>query len=214
MVEVVTTKVSVTVSRFYFKYTIAEFEDRDIECTTTEVEYCDFLVFVDFVKTIRKSRSSRFVYDTFYCKTSDFASFFCRLTLSIVEVSRNCDDCFSYSLTKIVFGSFLHFLKSHSRDFLSSIFATINVNTRSVVVATYHLVRDTFYFFCYIIISFTHETLDRIDSAFRVSDCLAFSRVTYFAFATVNKCYYRRSSVATFAVRDNNRVVTFENSYT
>ena len=67
-------------------------------------------------------------------------------------------------------------------------------------------------FLLYLIICFTHETLDREDGLLRVRDGLTLGRVAHFAFATVNECNDRRSSPFSFAVRNYNRFVTFQNS--
>ena len=48
VIEVFTTKVSITVGCFYFKDAITELEDGNIECTTTKVEYDDLLIFILF----------------------------------------------------------------------------------------------------------------------------------------------------------------------
>ena len=58
--------------------------------------------------------------------------------------------------------------------------------------------------------SFAHETLDRVDGALGVSNGLTLGGVTYLAFASVDKRYYRRCSVASFAVRNHDGVVAFE----
>ncbi len=113
MVEVVTAKVGITVCRLNFKHAVAKFEDRDIECTATEVEHCDLLVLVALVKTIGKRGRGRFVYNTAHLEACDFAGFLGGLTLRVIEVGRNCDDSFVDSLSEIILGSLLHLLKYH-----------------------------------------------------------------------------------------------------
>ena len=160
LVEVVTTEVSVTVCRQYFEYTATEFEDRDIECTTTEVEYSYLHVLVSLVDTVSQSSSSRFVYDTLHFQTCNLTSFLSSLTLRVREVSRNCDNRFSYFLAEVVFSSLLHLLKNHSRDFLWSVETAVDVYTWSIVVALNYFIRYARDFLLYLIPIFTHEALD------------------------------------------------------
>ena len=46
---VITAQVSITVSRKYFEYTTTKLKDRDIECTTTKVEYSNLHIFVSLI---------------------------------------------------------------------------------------------------------------------------------------------------------------------
>ena len=94
---------------------------------------------------------------------------------------------------------------------MRSVFATVDVDTRSIVVAADYLVRYAVDFILYLIVGFTHETLDGVYSTFGVGDGLTFGGVAHFAFATVDECNYRRCCVAAFAVRNYNGVVAFEN---
>ena len=118
MVEVITAKVGITVGRFYFEYAVAEFENRDIECTATKVEYGNLHILVRFVEAVGKSCCGRFIYDTANVETGNLACFLGSLTLGVVEVCRHGDHGFGYFLAKVVFGSFLHLLENHCRDFL------------------------------------------------------------------------------------------------
>ena len=72
--------------------------DRYIECTTTKVIYHDLLLIL-IVKSISKCCCCRLIDDTFYIKSCNLTSIFCCLTLSIVEVSRYCDNSLCYFLS-------------------------------------------------------------------------------------------------------------------
>ncbi len=211
MVEVITAEVGVAVGRLHFEYAVAEFEDGDIECTAAEVEYSDFLVFVGLVKAVGKSGCRRFVDDTANGEAGDFACFLGGLTLGVVEVCGDGDDGFGHFLSEVVFGGLLHLLENHCRDFLRSVFATVDSDTDGVVLAADYLIRYAFDFVDDFVVLFAHETLDRVDGAFGVGDGLTFCGVAHFAFAAIDECYYRRSGVATFAVGDDNGVVAFKN---
>ena len=111
MVEVIPTEVRIPVGRAYFKDTITKLEDRDIECTTTEVEDSDLHITVALIQTISERSSRRLVDDTSDVQTSDLTSFLRSLTLSIVEVSRYGDDGIRNFSTEVVFSRLLHLLQ-------------------------------------------------------------------------------------------------------
>ena len=208
LVEVVATQVSVTVCRFYFKYAITEFEDRDIECTATQVINCDFHLFVSLVQTVCQSCSSRFVDDTFNGQTCDFASLFCSLTLRVREVCRNGDNCFVNLCAEVIFSSLFHLLQNHCRNLLRSVFSLVDFYSRSAVFASYYFIRYATHFTWNLVERFAHKALDRVDCTLRIGDSLTFCRFANFAFAIFSECYNRRSSSVSFAVRDNNCFVT------
>ncbi len=81
MVEVITSEVSITIGALYFKYTITKFKDGNIECTTTKVEYGNFLLFGSLVQTVGKSCGGGLIDDTFYLKAGNLASILSGLTL-------------------------------------------------------------------------------------------------------------------------------------
>ena len=179
----------ISISRFYFEYPVTQFQNGDIECTTPEAEYCDFLILGLFIQTICQSGSCRFIDDTFYSQTCNFSCFFRCLALCIVEISRNGDDCFRYFLTQIIFCRFLHFLQNHGRNFLWRILTIVDHYPGSIVVTSHHFISYSFDFVLYLIETFTHETFDRVYRFFRIGDSLTFGRITYFPFAVVYKSY-------------------------
>ena len=70
----------VAIRRNDFDDVVADFQDRDIERTTTEVIDGDRFVFF-LVQAIGKCSGRRFVDDTTDVETGDFTSIFRRLTL-------------------------------------------------------------------------------------------------------------------------------------
>src|SRR5690606_12308536 len=91
------------------------------------------------VLTVSESCSGRLVDDTFYIKTRDTAGVFRCLSLSIVEVSRNCNNGFLYRLTEVVFSGFLHLLEDLRGDLLWRILFAVNLHPRIAV-----LIREDF----------------------------------------------------------------------
>ena len=137
LVKVVTTQVSITVGRQYFEHAATEFQDRNIKCTTTQVEHSHLHVFVGFVDTVSQSCCCRFIHNTFYIQTCNLSGFFRCLALRIGEIGRHCDNSFCYFLTQIIFGCLLHLLKNHGRDFLRCVVTSVNVHAGHTVVIDY-----------------------------------------------------------------------------
>ena len=81
LVEVITTQVSITVGRKHFEYAATELQDRDIERTTTQVEYGDLHIFVGLIHTVSQGGCGRFVYNTLNVQTCNLTGFLRSLTL-------------------------------------------------------------------------------------------------------------------------------------
>ena len=120
----------ITIGREHLKHTATELKDRDIESTTTKVEYSNLHVLVSLVYTISKSSCCRLVHDTANVQTCNLSSLLCSLTLRVREVCRYGDDSVGNFLSQIVLGCLLHLLQHHCRDFLWSIFTSFDVYTR------------------------------------------------------------------------------------
>ena len=210
LVEVITTQVSITIGRKYLEYAATELQDRDIECTTTKVEYSNL---VSLVTPVSQSCSCRLIYDTLNVQTCNLTSLLCSLTLWVREVSRNCDYSICNLLSEIILCSLLHLLENHCRNLLWSILATLDFNTW-ITTLVYYCVRHCLSLFLALSVCLTHETLDRIYCVLRVCDGLTLSRITYLAVTILNETYYWWSSTLTFTVSDYNWFATFENGNT
>ena len=189
LVEVITTQVSITIGRKYLEYAATELKDRDIECTTTQVEYGNLHILVSLVNTVSQSCGCRLINDTLNVQTCNLTSLLSCLTLRVREVSRNCDDCICNLLSEIILCSLLHLLENHCRNLLWSIFATLDFNTW-ITTLVYYCVRHCLSFLLALSVCLTHETLDRIYSVLRVCDGLTLSRITYLAVTILNETYY------------------------
>src|SRR5215469_8984612 len=96
----------ITVGGLYFDYTFADFENRNVEGTTTEVVYRDCFVLL-FVEPISERCRRGLVDNPLHIETGNFAGILSRLPLRIVKVCRDSDDCFGDRLPKVVFRRFL-----------------------------------------------------------------------------------------------------------
>ncbi len=189
MVEVITAKVCVAVGCLNLKHAVAKLKDRDIECAATEVEHSDLLILVGLVKTVGERSCGRLVHDTFHGQTRDLAGFLCSLTLRVVEVCRYGDHSLGDCLSEIILGGLLHLLEDHSRDLLRSVVAAVDVDTRCIVGAAYHLVGHALYLILHLLAIFAHEALDGVDRTFRVRDSLTLGGVTHLTLTAVNECH-------------------------
>ena len=108
LVEVVAAQTVVAGSGKNLDNSVADLDDRNIECTAAEVVNHDLLLFL-IVKSISQSRRCRLVDDTFYIKACDFARVLGRLTLRVVEICGNGDNRLSNCLAKISFRVFFSF---------------------------------------------------------------------------------------------------------
>jgi hypothetical protein len=122
VVEIFSTQMSVSVGWLNFENTIFNWEDRDIEGTTTEIEDKNVSftwVFLDFVKTVCDSGSGGLVDDSLDVELGNSSSILGGLSLGIVEISGNGDDGIVDLISEVILSDFLHLGKDHSGDFFS-----------------------------------------------------------------------------------------------
>ena len=93
---------SVTVGAEHFDQLVADFQHGDVERSTTQVEDRDLLILLLF-QTVSQSGRGWLIDDSRNFQTSDLASVFRRLSLSIVEVSGDGDDRLVYLVAKVAF---------------------------------------------------------------------------------------------------------------
>src|SRR5690606_5614892 len=97
------------------------------------------------VHTVSQSSCGRLVDDTLHFQTGNLPSFFGSLTLSIVEVSRNCDYSFSYFLSQEILSSALHFLKNHCRNLLRCIGSVTDFDSYGVIWSLFYFIGSMFF---------------------------------------------------------------------
>ena len=209
LVEVITAKVSVTISRKDFKNASTEFKNRDIKSTSTKVKYGNFHIFISFVNSIRQCGSSWLVDNTANIKSGNLSCFFCCLSLRVWEVSRHRYNSICNFLSKVVFCCFFHLLKYHCRYFLRCVFASFNFHTW-IATFIYHRKRYSCCFFCTLLICFTHETLYWVHGIAWISDSLTLCRITHFSFSVFHEANNRRCSTFSLAVSNYHRFISFK----
>ena len=201
LVEIVATEVGVAIRREHFKHATAEFENRDIESTTTEVEHGDFHILVGLIDTVSQGCSRRLVDDALHVQTGNLSSLFRGLTLRVAEVSRHGDDGVGHFLSEIVLSGLFHLLEHHRRDFLRRVFASVDIDTR-VATLVHHFVRHALGLFAGLLVGFTHKTLDGVHRVRRVRNGLTLGGVAHLALAFFHKTNHRGSCALALAVGD------------
>ena len=191
LVEVITTQMVVTCGSQNLDNAVTDLDDGNIEGTAAKVVYHDLLLFL-IVKAVCQCCSSRLVDDTFYIKSCDLTCILGCLSLCIVEVCRNSDNCLAYFLAQIVLCICFQLLQNHSGNLLRRIFLSVDV---------------------YFIIS-SHVSLDGRDGLLGVGNCLTFCRLTYQTLTGLCKCYDRRCCSCSFCICNNCRFSTFHYGYT
>ena len=212
-VKVVTTEVRVTTGADDFEnfhsVIVVQFQNGYVEGTATQVKDDDLLFFLRFVQAIRHRSSGRLVDNTSDLKASDLTGVFCRLPLSVVEVSRNRDDGLVHLVTEVGFGCFLELAKRFGRDFLRRVLFAIDLDFDVLVSAAFDFVRNHFLFGANFVVTTTHESFDRIHGTMRVGHALVSSRCTDKRLTAVRECDDARRRASAFLVCNHDRLVPF-----
>ncbi len=138
-VEVFTAEEGVAVGRLHFEDAVADFQNRDIEGTATQVVDGDGLA-VLLVEAVGERCCRRLVDDAQHFETGDAAGILGCLALRVVEVGRNGDDGLCDLFAEIGFGGFLHLLKDHGGDLRRRISCRVRCNPGVAIVALDDLV--------------------------------------------------------------------------
>jgi hypothetical protein len=172
-IEVLTTEGGVTVGGLDLKDTSGDFEDGDIESTTTEIVNSDDLT-VGLVKTESKSGSGGLVDNSLDLKVGNLASVLGCLSLGIVEISRNGDDGLLALGAEISLSGFLHLHEHKGTNLLRGVLVALGLNPGIAVAGASDLVREMLQILLsgFIIESSTNESLGCENGVFRVGNSL------------------------------------------
>jgi len=120
VIEILATKMSVTVGSLDLEDTVLNGEEGDIESATTKIEDEDvFLTLTLFVETVSDSGSGGLVDDSLDVETGDLTSILGGLTLGVIEVSGYSDNSLGDGLAEVGLSDFLHLDEDHGGDLLS-----------------------------------------------------------------------------------------------
>ena len=170
---------------------VADLDDGHIKGTAAQIVYHD-LLFLFVVKTICQCRRRRLVNNTLYLQTGNFACVFCSLTLSVIEICGNRNDCFSHLLPQITLCICLQLLQNHCGNLLRGIFLAVN---RTSVIRT-------------------HVSLNRSNGFLSIGNCLTLCRLAYQPLSGLCKCHYGRCGPCAFCIGYNGGFSTFHHCNT
>jgi len=114
-VEVLATKVGVTVGSLDLEDTALDLQNRDIESTTAKIVHGDDAVSL-LLKTVSQSSGGGLVNDTKNIETGNLTGILGALTLRVVEVGRDGDDGVLDLLGQVSLGSLLHLVEDEATD--------------------------------------------------------------------------------------------------
>ena len=203
VIEIFTAKVSIAICRLYLKDAITELENGNIESTATKVEDDNLLVFVLF-ETVSESGCSRLVNNTANLETSNLTSILRSLTLRIIKVGRNRNNCFSYFLAKESLCIGFNLAENHCGNFFWGVLFTAKFNSNAVTLL-YNLVRRVFLIVLnfFIVELTTNQTLNTINRVLWISNTLALCNLANETFILLcNSDNGWRSAIA-LTVRNN-----------
>lgn len=139
-VEVLTTKVSVTVGGLDLEHTAGDLKDGDIEGTTTKVIDSDNAVVL--LKTVGKGSGSGLVDHTHDVKTRDLTGVLGGLTLLVVEVGRDSDNGVLEGLSNKGLSGLLHLSEDETTDLRRRVLLALGLEPRIAVGVLDDLVGD------------------------------------------------------------------------
>lgn len=172
-IEVLASKVGVTVGRLDLKHTGLNLEDGDIESTSTKIVDGNHAVAL-LLKTVGKSGGGRLVHDTENVKTGNLTGILGCLSLLVVEVGGDSDDGVLHGLASESLGGLLHFAQNETSDLRRGVLLALSLEPCVTVGVLHDLVRHLLDITLHLSVLelATDKTLGGEESVFGVDDCL------------------------------------------
>ena len=206
LIPVVAAQVVVASGRANLKYAVAQLKNRNVERTAAKVEDQNLFILVGFVETVSKSRCRRLIDDTHNLETSDLACVLGCLTLSVVEISRNSDNCLSDGLAYALLSVGLDLLQNHCGNLFRHVVLAVNVHNSTATIAVLYHVSNGLLLFAGLSIRTADETLYRCDGVFRIGNSLVLCGLAYRALAVLAEANNGRRGAVAFCVNQNFRL--------
>ena len=197
---------------FHFHYTVADFENRDVERAAAEIINRDRLVLLP-IEAVGQRRCGGLIDDAHHFEARHLTGVLRGLALSVVEIRRYRDDGFRHFLAQVRFGRFLQLAEHHRRNLRRGILLAVDVHARVVAVARDHLIRHQLHFLAHFVEAASHEALDRIDGVFRIRDGLALGHLAHQPLPVLGEAHHRRRCATALLVRDDHRRTRFHDGY-
>ncbi len=221
LIEILATQESIAIGRqnlkLFFAIDVGNFNDRNVESTAAQVINRNFAIaFFGFIHTESQCSCCRLIDDPLDFKTGNTTCIFGRLTLAIVEVGRNRDDCLGHFFTQIVFSRLFHFAQDIGRHLRRRQLLALCFNPRITVICLDDLVGHQVDIFLnrFFIILAANQALDGIQRIGRIGYRLALGGGTHQNFTVLHISHNRRRSARAFRVFNNVDLATIHDSNT
>ena len=135
-------------------------QDRHVERAAAEVVDRDLMVAL-LVESVCERGGRGLVDDAEHFESRHLAGVFRGLPLGVVEVCRNGDDGLCYFLAKIVLGGLSHLLQDHGRYLGRGERLAARLDDDVVRIAAPDLVGHKLFFLGHLVVTASHEPLDR-----------------------------------------------------
>ena len=110
IVEILSSQMSISSSSFHFEYPFVDIEQTDIKCSSSKVKDKHITIRKPFlVKSIGNCSCCWLINYPENVQSSNRTSILSSLSLRVIEVSWDCDDCIFHWLCEVGFRDFLHF---------------------------------------------------------------------------------------------------------
>ena len=188
-IKVIAAQMGITIGGLYLEYAVADIQDGYIESAAAKVINHDGVV-VGLVNAIGQGCGSRLVNDTQNIKACDLACVLGCLTLAVVEICRNGDNCLGYGFAQVSFGVSLQLLQDHCGNFFRGIFFVVDG---------------------YPVAALAHMTLNGADGSVRVGNSLTLCQLANQTLAVFSKANYGRGQTAALLVGDDGGFAALHN---
>ena len=194
LIPVITAEVCVTVRGLDLDHAFTHFQDRDIECASTQIEDQDRFVLL-LIEAICQGGGCGLVDDAHHFKTGDLACILRRLALAVIKIRRDGDHGLRHRLAKIGLGIGLKLGQNHRADFLRAVFPVRDRDLYPYVVcrSLYYFIGNHLAFDFGLFKMAADKAFDGIDRIFRIDDGLALGGLTDQTLIILIECHDRRA---------------------
>mmetsp|Transcript_58 Transcript_58/g.35 ORF Transcript_58/g.35 Transcript_58/m.35 type:complete len:307 (+) Transcript_58:998-1918(+) len=204
VVEVLTSEGSVTVSGLDLEDTSCDFENGNIESSTTKIVHGDDLS-VSLIETEGEGSGGRLVNDSLHLEVSDLSGILSGLSLRVVEVGGHSNNGLLDGVSNVRLSGLLHLHEHVGADLLRRVLLSLSLNPGVTVAGSDDLVGEGLEILLgsFIIESTPDQTLAREDRVLGVSDSLSLGGDSNESLGVVGEGNSRRSGSLAFGILDD-----------
>mmetsp|Transcript_20436 Transcript_20436/g.28509 ORF Transcript_20436/g.28509 Transcript_20436/m.28509 type:complete len:270 (+) Transcript_20436:1538-2347(+) len=214
VIEVFTSEEGITVGRFHLKDSTRNFQNRDIEGTSTKVINSNGLSVLTRIHSVSKSSSCRLVDDSLDVQTRDLTRIFSSLTLAVIEISWNCDNCICHFFSEIILCGLFHLGEHEASNLTRGVLFSSSFNP-SVSILVYDFERHELHVLLghRIVKSAADQTLGSEDCVLGVLYSLTLSRGSN-KHSIFCEGHEGGGSTRTLCILNNTDIFSFHNCHT